>query len=145
MNASNNVSGAAPPILFLLNPGFTVQGSGPFFCPECALIEGLLSYYPQLARELDVQRVDFVRPRLAVASLLGEANQACPALVFHKTQAPAEATAGDFDYAFIAGARSIIEHLTKRHAVSSARTESIIALAEEYAQSAPSAGTACSI
>lgn len=146
MTTSSDASNVSRPVLFLLNPGFTVQGSGPHLCPECALIEGLLSYYPQLGQKLNVQRVDFVRPRRALTSLLGEANQACPALVFHKTQAPAQATAGDFDYAFISGAKAIIEHLAAHYGVSSPRPESIAGLAEEYAQGVSSStGATCGI
>ena len=61
-------------VLFLLRPDFrdAAQGEQPFFCPDSALVEGLLSFYPQLRQRLDVRYVDFPRPRPAIVALLGE-------------------------------------------------------------------------
>jgi len=67
--------------LFLLKPDFHNAGKGPFYCPDCALVEGLLSYYPKLRHKLDVRYVDFARPRADIIALLGEAHQGCPVLV----------------------------------------------------------------
>jgi hypothetical protein len=68
--------------LFLLKPDFrTADGDGPLYCPDCAMVEGLLSFYPKLRRELAVEYLDFPRPRAALVALLGEANQGCPVLV----------------------------------------------------------------
>jgi len=67
--------------LFLLKPDFHKDKEGPFYCPECALVEGVLSFYPKLRHKIDVQYVDFVKPRATVVAELGEANQGCPVLV----------------------------------------------------------------
>lgn len=70
--------------LFLLKPDFKDANRNPestYFCPDCAVIEGILSYYPQLKQEMDVIRVDFQRPRPAIVQLIGEENQSCPVLV----------------------------------------------------------------
>lgn len=67
--------------LFLLRPGFHDALGGPWFCPWCARLEGLLAYSPHLSAQLDICRVPFERPRAAVVALLGEAQQACPVLV----------------------------------------------------------------
>jgi hypothetical protein len=67
--------------LFLLKPDFRKDQEGPFYCPECALVEGVLSFYPKLRNKLDVEYVDFARPRFPVVAVLGEANQGCPVLV----------------------------------------------------------------
>ena len=67
--------------LFLLKADFFKGSEGPFYCPECALIEGMLSYYPKLRHKLDIQYLDFPRPRAALVAALGEAHQGCPALV----------------------------------------------------------------
>jgi hypothetical protein len=67
--------------LFLLKPDFSAGGAGPFFCPDCAMVEGLLSYYPKLRHKLDVEYVDYQKPRAPLVALLGEANQGCPVLV----------------------------------------------------------------
>ena len=70
--------------LFLLKPDFQDidrSADNNYFCPDCAIIEGLLSYYPRLRNELEVHYVDFVRPRPTIVELIGEANQSCPVLV----------------------------------------------------------------
>lgn len=72
--------------LFLLNPGFhdaQLGDSKRYYCPHCAMIEGILQYYPHLKEELGIDYVDFVRPRTAVVELLGEENQGCPVLIIH--------------------------------------------------------------
>lgn len=67
--------------LFLLKPDFRKGDEGTFYCAECALVEGVLSFYPKLRHKLDVQYVDFVKPRAAVMAELGDANQSCPVLI----------------------------------------------------------------
>lgn len=67
--------------LFILKPDFQKDGAGPFYCPESAVVEGMLSFYPQLRQKVDVEYVDFAKPRAPVVAALGEANQGCPVLV----------------------------------------------------------------
>ena len=73
------------PKLFLLKPGFkdrnTDYGDKFYFCPQCAMIEGIIKYYPQLATLIEINYVDFSRPRKAIVELIGEENQSCPALI----------------------------------------------------------------
>ena len=79
-------------ILFLLTPGFYDGEEGPFFCPHSAAIEGLLKYVPDLESKIDVNRIEFKRPRPAIIELLGEENQFTPVLILAEgTEAPAEA------------------------------------------------------
>jgi hypothetical protein len=70
--------------LFLLKADFQdlnrADGKN-YYCPDCAILEGLLSHYPRLRAELEVNYVDFVRPRKLLVDLIGEANQSCPVLV----------------------------------------------------------------
>lgn len=77
------------PKLFLLKADFADAKIGSadakYFCPDCAYIEGLLSYYPRLRSELDITYVDFKRPRPAIVELIGEANQSCPVLIIDAT------------------------------------------------------------
>jgi Protein of unknown function (DUF3088) len=70
--------------LFLLKPGFEDPSRpGRFFvCPHCNAIEGLLGSFPGLATQIDVVRLPFARPRLAVVDILGEAHQSLPVFVF---------------------------------------------------------------
>ena len=69
--------------LFLLTPLFPDAKAGPgrYHCPECAQVEGLLSYFPYLRARLEVSYVNFPRPRPAVVALVGAENQGCPVLV----------------------------------------------------------------
>jgi DUF3088 family protein len=67
--------------LFLLKPDFQDGGDQRYYCPHCAQLEGVLSFYPRLRKEIDVEYVDFARPRSAIVELLGEENQDTPVLV----------------------------------------------------------------
>lgn len=71
--------------LFLLKPDFTDAKLLPegrvYFCPSCAMVNGMLNYYPQLREQLEVIYVDFQRPRPVLIDLLGDENQSCPVLV----------------------------------------------------------------
>jgi hypothetical protein len=69
--------------LYLLKPQFMDQGKGPYFCPHCALLVGLMEFYPALTQQLEVRWLDFPRPRAELIDLLGEENQSCPVLVLH--------------------------------------------------------------
>lgn len=73
------------PKLFLLKPDFTDNNSDTngklYYCPHCAMIEGVLHYYPELKNLIDVQYVDFQKPRQAIIDLIGEENQSCPVLI----------------------------------------------------------------
>jgi hypothetical protein len=68
-------------ILFLISPNSRPDRPEGWYCPDCALVEGVLAYYPQLRAALDVRHVDFPRPRQAVIDLVGEAFQDCPCLL----------------------------------------------------------------
>lgn len=82
------------PVLFVLKPSFAdpKAGSGTFFCPHSATVEGLLSFHPELRERLDVRYVDFARPRREVIAELGEANQVCPVLILPRDWPEAVAT-----------------------------------------------------
>ena len=67
--------------LFLLKPDFMDQGRGPYFCPGCVVVEGMSSFYPALRETIDVNYIDFARPRQALVALIGEENQTCPKIV----------------------------------------------------------------
>jgi len=93
--------------LFLLKADFqdASRADGKrYFCPDCVMIEGLLSYYPRLLDELEVKYVNFARPRPALVNLLGEENQSCPVLVFE-------------DGTFINDTAGIIQHLIEKHQI----------------------------
>lgn len=102
-------------IVYLIEPDFDVPGrsDGPFVCPFCNQIEGLLASFPQLALDIEVIRVPFPRPRGAVIAVVGEENQALPLLILGE-EPPADArTNGDVQ--FISDTERILELLAERH------------------------------
>ncbi len=106
--------------LYLLKPDFMDTGVGPYFCPGCAEIVGLLEFYPTLKQRVDVHYVDFPRPRPELASLLGEENQSCPVLVMNSipSNLPTRLAVRHANgHAFVEGAREIAEYLAHVHGV----------------------------
>jgi hypothetical protein len=104
-------------ILFLLKHDFP-DGAERWYCPECAEMNGVLSYYPALRHHLDVRYVDFHRPRPEVIALVGEANQSCPVLVLASKPAAdlAGITLGEHAGChFISGSREIATYLARAH------------------------------
>ncbi|MCK5748151.1 MAG: DUF3088 domain-containing protein [Oricola sp.] len=71
-------------VLFLLAPGFEAKGRREF-CPECAEIWGVLSYYPAIKEALDIRYQPLAHPRPAIVALLGEGSWNCPTLVLSKS------------------------------------------------------------
>ena len=66
--------------LYLLKPNFVDQGK-TYFCPGCALVEGMLSFYPGLREKIELHYIDFPRPRARLVAEIGEENQGCPKLI----------------------------------------------------------------
>lgn len=66
--------------LFLLAPGFSDAGRREY-CPECAEVWGLLSYFPAIKESVNIQYQDIEKPRAKLLELLGYDNQNCPTLV----------------------------------------------------------------
>lgn len=113
-------------ILFLLKPDFTdgqTNSSGEairFFCPDCLLVEGALSVFPQLRQHVDIRYVDFARPRQAIVALLGEAHQGCPVLVLAPGRTPPNGVVvGQVgDTSFIADGKGITRYWAERFSTS---------------------------
>jgi hypothetical protein len=105
--------------LFLLTPGFadTDLPDRIFVCPDCTPIEGLLALYPDLTRRLDVRRVPFPRPRLAVIAAVGEAHLSLPlpALAEGKTSPFRTGSTGSRE--FIADPRDIAAKLHRQYGI----------------------------
>ncbi|MGK9167198.1 DUF3088 domain-containing protein [Inquilinus limosus] len=103
--------------LFLLRPGFQdpAYPGQVFYCWHCALLEGVLASFPDLAAQLDVERVPWPRPREAVVAVVGEQNQSLPLLVLGEGS-PADAEADSHGAVrFIAGKDRILAALSRRH------------------------------
>ena len=67
-------------LLFLLAPGF-FDNQHREYCPECAEMWGLLSYFPAIKESVDIHYQPIARPRADIVALLGDKNQNCPTLV----------------------------------------------------------------
>lgn len=103
--------------LFLLQPGFQdpAYPRQVFYCWHCALLEGVLASFPELARKLDVVRIAWPRPRAELVALVGEAYQSVPLLVLAE-DAPAALETGRYgNIRFIAGKDAILRVLSERH------------------------------
>jgi hypothetical protein len=74
--------------LFLVKPDFMDEGQGPYYCPDSMPVEGMLSFYPQLRELVDVQYVEFQRPREVVIRELGEEHQGLPVLIIAEENVP---------------------------------------------------------
>ena len=75
--------------LYLLKPDFVTDGAKQF-CSECAMVEGMLSFYPQLRQAVDVKYVGFAKPRPEIVSELGPEHQSSPCLVVADPQRAAQ-------------------------------------------------------
>lgn len=104
--------------LFLLKPDFQ-DGGQRYYCPHSAQLEGVLSFYPQLRKEIDVEYIDFARPRPAIVELLGEENQDTPVLVVGGSLPASLKVQHDLanDRVFISGEENIELYLAQRYGI----------------------------
>ena len=103
-------------ILFLLAPGFEDNGRREY-CPECAEIWGVLSYFPAILATLDIRYQPIARPRSELVNMLGTENQNCPTLVLADEadagpDAEVKCAAG---YRFLDNARDIGKYFAYRY------------------------------
>ncbi|MEQ8446209.1 MAG: DUF3088 domain-containing protein [Pelagibacterium sp.] len=103
--------------LFLLRPGFEdpAYPGQRFYCWHCALLEGVLASFPDLAGNLDVERVEWPRPRHPVIAAVGEANQSLPLLVLAHGETSERQSGIFFGQAFINDKDQILAALSERH------------------------------
>jgi hypothetical protein len=66
--------------LFILPMSFASEGQNQF-CPECAELWGLISWFPDLKASLEIVHVEIDHPRPAISALLGEGRHNAPTLV----------------------------------------------------------------
>jgi Protein of unknown function (DUF3088). len=101
--------------IFLIAPGFTdpKRDDGPFICPFCNQVEGLLASFPDLAGKLEVTRLPFPRPRQPVIELIGEENQSLPVLVLGDDPPPDAKEANG--RRFVNDTARILALLSERH------------------------------
>ncbi|WP_282608292.1 DUF3088 domain-containing protein [Pelagibius sp. Alg239-R121] len=103
--------------LFLVKPGFQdpAYPGKDFYCWHCALIEGILASFPELARKLEVRRIDWPLPRTDVIALLGEEHQSLPLVVLEDGAQSEHESGRAHGRGFVADKDSILKVLTERH------------------------------
>lgn len=103
--------------LIILKPGFEdpAYTGQLFYCWHCALMEGVLASFPDLAARLDVERIAWPRPRREVIELVGKENQSLPLLVLAKGDASPHQTGRYEGRAFISDKDKILAALGERH------------------------------
>jgi len=69
------------PVLYMLNTWYDAPDQGPFYCPDCCIVEGFFIYNPKIKEQMDIIHVDFQRPRREIIEQIGEENQSSPVLV----------------------------------------------------------------
>lgn len=111
------VNGMNQDKLFLLKPGFEdpAYPGQTFYCWHCALIEGVLASFPTLGSSLDIERIDWQRPRKSVIALAGEDNQSLPLLILKEGDRSAFETGMHEGRSLIADPHKILAALTERH------------------------------
>lgn len=103
--------------LFLLKPGFEdpAYPDQLFYCWHCALIEGVLASFPELGNRLEIERVDWQRPRKSVIALAGEDNQNLPLLILKDGDRSAFETGMHEGRSLIGDPHKILAALAERH------------------------------
>ena len=102
------------PILFLLAPGFA-DNDRREYCPECAEMWGLLSYFPAIKETVEIRYETITHPRAGLVEMLGEGRHNCPTLVMHKRQPIPNGVAVKLsdNYLYIPSARGIGVYFSK--------------------------------
>lgn len=114
-----SLSSPAKARLFLLPQTFedAAYPGQKFLCRHGALVEGVLAAHPELLDSIEVERVDFPRPRQVVIASIGEAHQSLPVLVLPEGEAFPAATGDVNGRRFASGAEAILATLAQRHGI----------------------------
>ncbi len=105
--------------LFLPKPGFEDPAfpGQSYFDRYSALLEGVLQSFPALRRRVRVHRVDFERPRSAVAALAGDENQTLPRLVLPPGASSQHAASQHHDRQSVVGVSAVIAALVELYGI----------------------------
>lgn len=100
-------------ILFLLPPGFD-DNDRREFCPECAEMWGVLSYYPAIKEALDIRYVGISHPRTPICDLLGDGNWNAPTLVLASANSELVEAKSANGACYLGSAREIAKYFAAR-------------------------------
>lgn len=105
--------------LILLKPAFLdpAYPGTRFYCWHCALLEGVLQSFPDLAARLDVERIAWPRPRCEVVARLGEGHQSLPVLILGEGSDTSGATGHANGRSFVEGKDAILAALSARYGI----------------------------
>jgi hypothetical protein len=103
--------------LILRRPGFEDPAfpGQTFYCLHCALVEGVLTSFPELAARLIIERIVWPRPEHSVGALVGEGSQSLPLLVLTPGETSRYRTGTYQDRVLVAGKDRILAALSERH------------------------------
>lgn len=103
--------------LYLLKPGFEdEQFPGKrFYCPHCALMEGVLASFPEAGKDLVVKRLPFPRPRPEIVSKIGDVYQSLPLIILASDAQKFDFTLEANGYQFAQKNYDILKLLSLRH------------------------------
>ena len=103
-------------ILFLLAPGFE-DNDRREYCPECAEMWGVLSYFPAIKEALEIRYEPIAHPRPGLVEMLGAGDWNCPTLVLadDADAAPQEWIKSANGRRFIDNARDIGRYFAQRY------------------------------
>lgn len=105
--------------LFILKTGFADPDypDQTFYCWHCVLMEGLLASFPDMAANIDVERIAWPRPRRELVTLIGEENQSLPVLLL-ADDAEAGLETGTYNgVRFVDEKNAILKALSVRHGI----------------------------
>ena len=105
--------------LFLVRPDFAdaAYPGHRFYCWHCALIEGLIASFSDLLTKIDVERIDWPKPRRAIIDLVGEESQSVPLLILAR-DAPKDIVANTYrGTRFVNDKDAILALLHRRHGI----------------------------
>jgi len=103
--------------LFLLEPGFAdpAYPGKRFYCWHCALMEGVLASFPELAARIAVRRIPFARPRAEIVDLIGPGSDSVPLLILAADAPPGLTAERRGKVRFIQDKDAILDMLARRH------------------------------
>lgn len=102
-------------ILFLLAPGFVGRDRREY-CPECAEMWGLISYFPAIKEALEIRYETIEQPRVGLVALLGDGRWNCPTLILARDSDPGPdtKTGQSGEWRYIDNARDIGKYFAHR-------------------------------
>ena len=105
--------------LIIIKPDFAdpAYPDTRFYCWHCALMEGVLASFPELATRIDVLRIEWPRPRREVIELIGPENQSLPVLILADDADESLATGRFEGRRFVEGKDAILAALARRHGI----------------------------